>query len=97
MVDQAIFNIFNTPFNDIISFSFENEQKLNEAIQSVLSESNMINSDQLVLKLKQLLQIFGSTITYKEIRRVQSNNSVIVVGRPLSGKSEMIKLAAKAY
>lgn len=67
---------------------------MGEVINNLIQEYKLSYSEQIVTKTKQLLSCMGTTIKNKEIRRQEHSSAVILVGRAMSGKTELIQLAA---
>eukprot|EP00347_Sterkiella_histriomuscorum_P007658 403348070 len=97
ILDSIVSNIFKTPFNDIVAFSIPLEQKMNDAITQVIIQGQYASSDQILVKSKQFLNCLGAAVKTQQIRQKQHFNTIMIVGRTMSGKSELIKIVAKAY
>mmetsp|Transcript_9201 Transcript_9201/g.8585 ORF Transcript_9201/g.8585 Transcript_9201/m.8585 type:complete len:589 (-) Transcript_9201:385-2151(-) len=97
LFEGIISNVFCTKFNDLLSYSIPQEDKLRKIIKEIIQKDRLSHSDQLVVKTTQLLDALGLNILFPEVRKQHLYNCAILVGRPMSGKSSLISVAAQAY
>jgi hypothetical protein len=69
LFDGIVSNVFNTKFNDLLSYRIQQEDKIREVVKELIEDSKLSYSDQLVSKTIQLLDCLGGNIKASEVRK----------------------------